>query len=224
MDWIATRTSNARRDSDETLSWRALLATLLVNLLAWTALVSVYQRANAGLAPVEVERTPIVWLRPSMDEPRRLSRRDPPMQAQVVRGQHAPRVRSQSPLPSPVDGERAVQPTQPAAEIVADDDWHVGGREGEAGASIGHHAPSMAADPLQLRRRQAFPASIARLRVRMRGPGGFASRAQAKVCGALLGQWEGLRMNAANSEPPPGLQPAGREAVWRTLQQEGCLD
>lgn len=104
------------------------------------------------------------------------------------------------------------------------DHWYPHGQGVDVGAADGA-GERFAADPLQLRRHRPIPASISQLQLRMRSAGGLAASAQLKVCGVLLTQWEGMRLDAAAAEVPFGLpQPAGRDVVWRSLQAEGCLD
>lgn len=216
------RTRSTRPATAEALSWPAVLLTLLVNLLAWTALLLVYQRAARGVLDAPIKRTPIAWLKPVAQAQREPATTAPPQTRTRSRVAAVTKTRTDSAAPL----DSASTPVAPAAQLSAsnlpDDDWQ-SGKRGQATATD-NAGPVIAYDPLRLRRKHTIPASIARLQLRMRSPSGFATLAQASTCRALLGQWGSLRMDAANPEVPMGLQPAGRETVWRTLQQEGCLD
>ncbi len=198
------------------LSWPALLVSLAINGLVWGGLALVYQRASRGSEDVALPRTPIVWLQPIASPPR-----DVPLHPR-------PRDSGARALPSkrsPATSTRLLDiAPSPAENVQADDDWHSAQRPVDAGKP-GSQGPMFPADPLQLRRAQPFPPAITRLKIRLREARGLASIAQAKTCGVLLRQWEGMRLNAAIDRVPFGLdQPAGREVVWRTMQAEGCLD
>lgn len=209
-------------------SWPALLASIGINVLAWTALSLIYQRARDDLRVADQPRTPIVWLKgerhASRDvgsgyessKPARGSTTQPRIMRQAVA-----QVLSR-PIPLAAAPPTSSPPMPSSADV--DDAWYSSQQEiGEAKLDRGSLS-LFRPDPLRLHRATHFPAQVARLKLRMVSAGGPAANAQMKVCGALLTQWEGLRMNASTDQAPLGMQPAGRQAVWRTLQQEGCLD
>lgn len=211
------------------VSWPALMASIGINALAWTALVLIYQRAGDGLQVVAQPRTPIVWLKPVPDASRSAgSSQVLPKAAKASTAQPSTTrpstVKTGPNASSVVTAESApLLPVPPPTGV--DDAWSDNQQE-TRGVKLGgeNSTPLFRTDPLRLHRASHFPAQLARLKLRMRGVGGPAARAKMKACSALLGQWESMRMNASTDQVPLGMQPAGRQAVWRTLQEEGCLD
>ena len=201
------------------VSWHAVLASMAINLLVWSALVSVYQRASRDQKMPALPRTPIVWLKPPLASP-------PPDEGAphlLVQPSHGAADRFPTP-PARVSSSPVIEiGSDPPRHVHGDDVWYPERTSAGTARPDKPHV-QFAPDPLQLRRDKPFAVTQMHLKIRLRDHGGPAARAQAKVCGALLTQWEGLRMDAASAQAPPGMQLAGREAVWRTLQAEGCLD
>lgn len=218
--------------SDE-ISWWGLLASIGINGAAWAALLLIYQHASDDLDVIAAPRTPIVWLKPVNHNSQQDKRANALLQKAKTSSEKRRSINQHAKIKTPVSSvvdvqtELSLLQSMPS-QAKADDVWSSNQQRPGVVASRGSTGTDTAGmfrpDPLQLRRSSHLPAQIARLKLRMRSVGGPAARAQLKVCGALLSQWEGLRLNAANDQAPLGLQPAGRQAVWRTLQQEGCLD
>lgn len=211
---------------DAPLSWCALLASLGINALVWSTLWLLYQQATEDMARVELRRTPIVWLpsaAPAPSLPDASASDDSAVPQRVASGLKA--LAPSTLQTSQVSGRDAVSSADQTSRPVAGSDrWYPDPQNGDAGSASGD-GMQLPADPLQLRRPSPMPASISRLQLRMRSAGGLASSAQLKVCGALLRQWEGMRLDAAKEQVPLGLsQPAGRQTIWHSLQAEGCLD
>ena len=206
------------------VSWPALMASIGINALAWTALVLIYQRAGDGLQVVAQPRTPIVWLKPVPDASGGAGSGLVLPKAAKPSTTRPSTVKTGPNASSVVTAESAPPlPVQPPTGV--DDAWSANQQEAGGVKLDGEEsAPLFRPDPLRLHRASHFPAQLARLKLRMRGVGGPAARAKMKACSALLGQWESMRMNASTDQVPLGMQPAGRQAVWRTLQEEGCLD
>ncbi len=206
---------------DAPLSWPAVLASLVINALAWSALWLVYERATHEMASDDVRRIPIVWLRSS---PVPLKQAGiPDGQPVIPREASAPKALASTASQAP-DSDEAASGHSTSAAVTGSDRWYSDAQGADTGGSdvSGILFPD---DPLQLRRHRPIPAGVSRLQLRMRSAPGLAAIAQLKACGALLRQWEGMRMDAAAEQVPLGLhQPAGRDAVWRSLQAEGCLD
>ena len=210
------KSTGSTRSLDK-FSWPALWASIVVNVLAWASLLVMYHRTMDIKAVPELPRTPITWLKPipvaapatpaviashtqdAQRSQRRMPRIDPPSVKAVAETRPSPKAET--------------EPVQASM----DDAWTSSNTGLEAGTIF-------RPDPLQLRQIQTIAPQRARLKLGMRSAGGLAARARGKTCGALLAQWGGLKFNPTTAEAPLGMQPAGREAVWRSLQEEGCLD
>ncbi len=220
---------DAYRDRRPAIHWPALSMSLLLNAAVVLGLLWAHQRARSPTVPPigPQTRIPIQWL-PPMPVP-------PPSASADTMASTAAWVAGQRPAPAASARTRS-QPAESVARPVPDspqprlpnDDW------GQAAAGASHGRPTAIADtiafaddPLRLRRQRDFPVRIERLKLRLRS-GGFASIAQRKACAMAYAQFNMMSSPngalAGDAGLMPGMQPAGREALWRTLENNRCFD
>lgn len=114
----------------EPVSWMAFWASVLLNLLLWSGLVRLYQRATAGVAYEDVVRTPITWLPLPVQVARLDERKAVPSLARATMA-HAVAEKHVDSLPSAA-ARQAVAHSSPLPAAVAeagDDDWYRGGAQ-----------------------------------------------------------------------------------------------